>query len=131
MRAAWICPGKDGVGAVVRWWAAPVPGLGCADLIICLATGAEGLCWGRDNIGRKPKTGLDSWKSSLVRPMRSVSKDFVGLNRRNSGQIMRLTSGTQRTRFLWIQQMKRKSSLFLSLVGRQNIDIMHSLSKIN
>lgn len=84
---------------------------------ICLATRAEGLCWWRDNTGPMHKTGLASQKSSLISPMRSVSKDYMGLRWRNSGQIMRLTTATQRMWFLWILQMKRKNSLFLSLVG--------------
>lgn len=86
-------------------------------IAICLATRAEGLCWWRDNTGPMHKTGLASQKSSLISPMRSVSKDYVGLRWRNSGQIMRLTTATQRMWFLWILQMKRENSLFLSFVG--------------
>lgn len=56
------------------------PGWGCAGLTICLATRAEGLRWWCDNTGTMHKTGLVSQKSSLISPMHSVSKDYVGLN---------------------------------------------------
>lgn len=60
-----------------------MPGLGCAGLTICLATRAEGPCWWCDNVGPMHKMGLVSQKSSIISPMHSVSKDYVGLNRRN------------------------------------------------
>lgn len=60
-----------------------IPGLGCAGLTICLATRARACAGGAITQGPMHKTGLVSQKSSLISPMHSVGKDYVGLNLRN------------------------------------------------